>query len=79
MSINKGNYNVASNALSSQTILNEIKQYAIQYNMMLLLKIPQVSVMSPENISKSCTVMLNTINDYDKIDDSHYFHQLSWQ
>jgi hypothetical protein len=75
-SVNKGNYNVASNALSSQTIMNGIKQYAIQYNMMLLLKIPQVSVMSPENIFKSCMVMLNSIDDYDKIDDFDY---CKWQ
>jgi hypothetical protein len=75
-SINKGNYDVASNALSSQTIMNGIKQYAIQYDMMLLLKIPQVSVISPENIFKSCTVMLDAIDDYDKIDDSLY---CKWQ
>jgi hypothetical protein len=53
ISINEGNYNVASGALSSQAIMNGIKQYAIQYDMILLLKIPQVSVMSPENIFKS--------------------------
>jgi hypothetical protein len=56
--------------------MNGIKRYAIQYNMMLLLKIPQVSVMSPENIFKSCTVMLDAIDDYDKIDDFLY---CKWQ
>jgi hypothetical protein len=75
-SIGKGNYNVASNALSSQTIMNGIKPYAIQYGMVSLLKIPQVSVMSPKNIFKSCAVMLNAIDDYDKIDDSHF---CNWQ
>jgi hypothetical protein len=64
-SINKGKYDVAIDALSSQTVMNGIKQYAIQYNMMLLLKIPQISVMSPENIFKSRTVMLKAIDDYD--------------
>jgi hypothetical protein len=44
--------------------------------MMLFLKIPQVSVVLPENIFKSRTVMLNAIDDYDKIDDSHY---CKWQ
>jgi hypothetical protein len=76
LSIDKGNYDVASNALSSQTIMNGIKQYAIQFNMMLLLKILQVSMMCPENIFKSCTVMLNAIDDYDKINDSLY---CNWQ
>jgi hypothetical protein len=51
MSLDEGNYDAASNALSSQTIMDGIKQYAIQYNMMLPLKVSQVSVMSPENIS----------------------------
>ena len=76
MSIDKGNCNVASNALSSLTIMNGIKQYAIQHDMVFLLKIPQVSVMSPENIFKSCMVMLNSIDDYDKIDDFDY---CKWQ
>ena len=75
-SIDKGNYDVAFDALSSQTVMNGIKQYAIQYDMMSLLKIPQVSVMSPENIFKSCMVMLNSIDDYDKIDDFDY---CKWQ
>ena len=65
MSIDKGNCNVASNALSSLTIMNGIKQYAIQHDMVFLLKIPQVSMMSPENIFKSCTVVFNAIDDYD--------------
>jgi hypothetical protein len=43
---------------------------------MSLFKIPQVSVMSHENIFKSCTVMLDAIDDYDKIDDSCY---CKWQ
>jgi hypothetical protein len=65
-----------SNTLSSQTIMNGIKRYAIWYNKMLLLKVPQVSVMSPENIFKSRLVVLNAIDDYDKIDDSLY---CKWQ
>jgi hypothetical protein len=36
-SIDKGSYNVANNPPSSQTIMNGIKQYAIQCDMMLLL------------------------------------------
>ncbi len=56
--------------------MNGIKQYAIQYDMMLRLKIPHVSVMSPEDIFKSCTMMLDAFDDYDKIDDSNY---CKWQ
>ncbi len=67
---------MASNALSSQTILNGIKSYIIQYDMMLLLKIPQVSGMSPENDAKSYTVWPDAIEDYDNIEDSHY---CKWQ
>ncbi len=44
--------------------------------MMSPLKIPQVSVMSPEHIFKSPMVMLDATDDYGKIDDSHY---CKWQ
>jgi hypothetical protein len=37
---NKGSYNVASNAISSQTIMNGIRRYVVQYNITSIIMIP---------------------------------------
>jgi hypothetical protein len=74
-SINEGSYDVASNAISSQTILNAIRRYAVQYDMVSMLQIPQVSqgvsiLHSPPAVMiTSITSWLDAINDYDKLED----------
>ncbi len=81
-SINEGGYDVASNALSSQTILNAIRCYAVQYDMVFILQIPQVphgvSILHspPAVMMTSITSWLDAINDYDKLEDHQY---VKWQ
>ncbi len=69
----EGSYNVASNAISSQTIMNGIKQYVVQYNMISIIMIPKgvSSLLTPASIT-STTVWMNGIEDYDKIKDGNY-------
>ncbi len=81
-SIDEGSYDVASNTLSSQTILNAIRRYAVQYNIVSVLCIPQVPqgvslLLSPiDAVMASTSSWLDAINDYDRLDDRHY---IEWQ
>ena len=69
----EGSYDVASNAISSQTILNGIKRYVVQYDMTSIIMIPKgVSSQSTPASINSTTVWMNGIDDYDKIEDSDY-------
>ncbi len=64
---------MASNALSSQTIMQGIKRYVVQYNMTSIIMIPKgvSSLFTPTSIT-SITVWLDAIEDYDKLKDSNY-------
>jgi hypothetical protein len=77
MSVNEGSYHVASNALFSQTIMQEIKQYVLQYDMVSLILLPHgiSSAFSPAHITLS-TRWLNAIDDYDVLEDYQY---AAWQ
>ncbi len=78
MNNDQGNYNVASNALSSQTILQGIKQYVQQYDMLSIVKIPQgisAKKFTPTNITP-LTKWLSAIDDYDQLEDYQY---AAWQ
>ncbi len=69
----KGSYDVASDAISSQTIMNGIKRYVVQYDMTSIIMIPKgvSSQSTPASITPT-TVWMNGIEDYDKIEDSNY-------
>jgi hypothetical protein len=69
----KGSYDVASNAISSQTIMNGIKRYVVQYDMTSIIMIHKgvSSRSTPASITPT-TVWMNRIEDYNKIEDSNY-------
>ncbi len=69
----EGSYNDASEAISSQTIMNGIKRYVVQYDMTSIIMIPKgvSSQSTPASITPT-TVWMNGIEDYDKIEDSNY-------
>ncbi len=73
----EGNYDVASEALSSQAIMQGIKQYVVQYNMTSIIMIHKgaFSLFTPPSITFTM-VWLDTIKDYDKLEDSNYS---AWQ
>jgi hypothetical protein len=77
-SIDEGGYDVASDTLSPQTILNAIRRYAVQYDMVSILQISQVPhgvsfLHSPPAVMMtSITSWLDAINDYDKLEDHQY-------
>ncbi len=73
----EGNYDVASDALSSQIIMQGIKQYVVQDDMTSIIMIPKgvSSLFTPTSIT-STTVWLDAIKDYDKLKDSNYS---AWQ
>jgi hypothetical protein len=83
-SINKDCYDVASNALSPQTIINAIRRYAVQYDMVSIIQTPQVPhgvsfFHSPPAVAvmmSSITSWLDAINDYNKLEDHQY---AKWQ
>jgi hypothetical protein len=77
MSNDEGNYDVASDAHSSQTITQGIKQYVVQYDMTFIIMIPKgvSSLFTPTSIT-STTVWLDAIKDYDKLKDRNYS---AWQ
>ncbi len=60
----KGSYDVASDAISSQTIMNGIKRYVVQYDMTSIIMIPKgiSSQLTPASITPT-TVWLNGIED----------------
>ncbi len=64
---------MASDALSSQTIMQGIKRYVVKYNMTSIIMIPKgvSSLFTPPSIT-STTVWLDAIEDYDKLEDSNY-------
>jgi hypothetical protein len=68
-----GGYDVASNALSSLTIMQGIKIYIVQYDMTLIIMITKsVSLLfTPASIT-SAMVWLNAIDDYETLKDNHY-------
>jgi hypothetical protein len=73
---NEAQHNVASNALSWQSILKNLKRYCIQYDMNSILMIPQdVDYKNPAMVSKAC-VFFNAIDDWQKLEDKDY---LQWQ
>ncbi len=77
MSNNEDNYDVASDALSYQTIMQGIKRYVVQYDMTSIIMIPKgvSSLFTPTSIT-STTVWLDAIKDYDKLEDSN---NSAWQ
>jgi hypothetical protein len=69
-------HDVASNALSWQSILENLKHYCIQYDINLILMIPQgVDFKNPPNVSRAC-IFFNSIDDWQKLEDDDYFQ---WQ
>jgi hypothetical protein len=75
-SYNKAQHDVASNALSWQSILENLKCFCIQYDMNPILMIPQgVDFKNPANVSRAC-IFFNTIDDWQKLEDEDYF---KWQ
>ncbi len=68
---------MASDALTSQTIMQGIKRYVVQYNMTSIIMILKgvSSLFTPTSIT-STTVWLDAIKDYDKLEDSNYS---AWQ
>ncbi len=67
---------VASNALSWQSILENLKRYCIQYNMNSILMIPQdVDYKNPAMVSKA-HIFFNAIDNWQKLEDKDY---LQWQ
>ncbi len=74
---NESNYDVASDTLASQTIMQGIKQYVVQYDMTSIIMIPKgVSPLFTPTSLTSTTVWLDAIKDYDKLEDSNYS---AWQ
>jgi hypothetical protein len=72
----KAQHDVASDALSWQSILENLKCYCIQYNMNPILMIPQgVDFKNPANVSRAW-VFFNAIDDWQKLEDEDYFQ---WQ
>ncbi len=72
----KAQHDVASNALSWQSILENLKCYCIQHNMNPILMIPQgVDFKNPANVSRACD-FFNVIDDWQKLEDEDYFQ---WQ
>ena len=60
----KAQHDVASNALSWQSILENLNRYCIQYNMTPIRMIPQgVHIKNPANISRAC-IFCNAIDDW---------------
>jgi hypothetical protein len=70
---NEAQHDVASNALSWQSILENLKRYCIQYNMIPILMIPQGDdFKNPANVSRA-RVFFNAIDDCQKLEDKDYF------
>jgi hypothetical protein len=70
---NEGSYNVASNTLFSQTIMQGIKRYIIQYNMTIIIMIPMgASLLSTPASINYAMDWLNDIDDYEKLDDNNF-------
>ena len=68
-------YDVAAEAISSQTILNAIHRFCIQYDMEPIIKIPvKIDLSNPLNVKNSKT--RNAIEDWQQIEDKDYYE---WQ
>jgi hypothetical protein len=74
---NESSYDVATNALSTQTILQGINRYITQYDFTSIIMIPQgmSSAFTPACINSS-TKWLHAIDDFDRIEDHQYS---AWQ
>jgi hypothetical protein len=69
-------HDVARDALSWQSILENLKHYCIQYDMNPILMIPQgVDFKKSANVSRA-RVFFNAIDDWQKLEDEDYFQ---WQ
>jgi hypothetical protein len=76
ISNDEAQHDVASNSLSWQSILKNLKPYCIQYNMNPILMIPQgVDFKNPANVSRAC-IFFHAIDDWQKLEDKDYFQ---WQ
>jgi hypothetical protein len=76
MSVDSVEYDVAANAISWQTILNNIHHFCTQYNMTSLLKIPQgIDLSKPHHVAKA-TQFKDAINNWQDLDNKDYFQ---WQ
>ena len=73
----ENSYDVATDALSSQTIIQGINRYIIQYDFLSIIMIPHgiSSVFTPASITSS-TKWLHAINDFDRLEDHQYS---AWQ
>ena len=73
----KSRYDVATDALSTQTIIQGIIRYITQYNFTSIIMIPQgmSSTFTPACINSS-TKWLHAINDFDRLEDHQYS---AWQ
>jgi hypothetical protein len=68
-------YDVAAEAISSQTILNAIHRFCIQYDMEPIIKIPvKIDLSNPLKVKASRT--MNAIADWQQLDDKNYH---DWQ
>jgi hypothetical protein len=68
-------YDVAAEAISSQTILNAIHRFCIQYDMEPIIKIPvKIDLSNPLNVKNSKT--RNAIEDWQQLEDKDYYE---WQ
>jgi hypothetical protein len=75
-SVDAAEYDVAADALSWQAILKSICQFYTQYDMTLLLRIPQdVDLSKPHRVAKA-TQFKDAIEDWQSLDDNNYF---TWQ
>jgi hypothetical protein len=74
-STDANDYNVAAEAISSQTILNAIHRFCIQYDMETIIKIPvKIDLSNPLKVKTSRTK--NAIEDWQQLDDKNYH---DWQ
>ncbi len=73
----ESSYDVATDALSSQTIIQGINWYIIQYEFLSIIMIPHgiSSAFTPASIT-SLTKWLHAINNFDRLNNHHY---LAWQ
>jgi hypothetical protein len=73
----ESSYDVATDALSTQTIIQGIKQYIKQYDFVSIIMIPQgISLAFTPACINSSTKWLHAINDFDRLDDHQYS---AWQ
>jgi hypothetical protein len=69
-------YDIAADALSWQSMLNNIRKLCTQYDMMPLLMIPQSVDLSKPTLVAKARYFKDAINDWQTLEDKEYFE---WQ